>query len=86
MMADTPMMLLCMHSLSVAFATSTQQNTIAARRDWVKLFEKVGWQEVICGSPINCGQRTTDTKLQRRPALTPAHGWGWNVLVWAVIG
>lgn len=81
MMADTLMKPLCMRSLSVACATLTQQSATAVRRNWVELSEKVGYHEVICGSPINCGQGTTDTKLPRRPALTPAHRWGWNILV-----
>lgn len=84
-MADTLMMPLRMRSLSVACGTLTQQSATAVRRSWVKLSEKVWYHEVICGSPINCGQGTTDTKLQRRPALTPAHRWGWNILVWVVI-
>ncbi len=84
-MGDTLMMPLCMHSLSVQCGTLTQQSAMAVRRSWEKLLEKVKYHEVICGSPINCGQGTTDTRLQRRPSLTPAQGWGWNILVWVVI-
>ncbi len=84
-MADTLTMPLCTRSLSAACATLTQQSATAVRRNWVKLSEKVGYHEGICGSPINCGLGTTDTKPQKRPALTPAHGWGWNILVWVVI-
>lgn len=84
-MADTLMMPSCMPSLSVACATLTQPNATAVRRNFAKQSEKVGEHEVICGSPINCGRGTTGTKLQRRPASTPAHRWGWIIWVWVVI-
>ena len=81
-LADTLMMPLCMLLLSVACATLTQQSAMAVRRNWVKLSEKVEYLEGIYGSLTNSGQGITGTRLQRNPALTPAHRWGWNILVW----
>lgn len=81
MMVDTLMKPLCTHSLSVACVTLTQQSDTDVRRNWAKLSKKAGFHDVICGSPINCGQQTMDTKLQRRPAWTHVQGWGLNILV-----
>lgn len=84
MMADTPTMPLCTLSQSVACATLTQQSTTAVRSNWVTPSEKAGYHEGICGSQISCGVGTMDTKMQRKPAWTPARGWGLNTLVLVV--
>lgn len=76
---------LCMRSQSVASATLTQQNATTARRNWAKLSKTAASHEGICGSPINCGLGTTDSKTQKEPAWSPAQWWGLTTLVWNMI-